>query len=733
MSLLLFVSSAALYNRVATPAYHATTRVRINEYFISGTPGGGYAVRFDATNWYNLTAIMQSYGNVKAVLEQMEARVYYYRIDHVAGVPLRTDLWHDSPLRLHQRTGRELPGNERLRITIINDSLFQIHPRKRNNLFTPENPQCAPENQYTFNTWHTIGGYPFMLELLPGDNQDQEHGRQHEVHIHDLDALVKDYRSRIRIESIGTGFAIVDFDFRDRHPQRATEFMEHLTHYFFVQQQEALNGIALRQLTFFDEQIARYGEILDEGMRELQLLREEAGFYDLRQSAYALLFDEYYLRHDLSRALLLRTYHGFLLEALHAGETGSEVFGLRAPGLYDAELNALLTTISRRYRERSMLKMHTTATTPAIRKLDNEIHNLRQAAKENLRTRQAANELTIARLEKELDATRGNLSALLGSQQQLQGVERELNVAQRLKNKLRNNQWLAQQAFGLGQAGNFLLDPIRLVGQRWPRPYLIYGVALLLALVIPVGLRFLDDHLKVYIRNGKELEHLSGVPLIGHIPEMKAKKEVRHKIPALHPEGHREVLEGFRKLRGLLRYYGVNASQKVILVSSTTANEGKTFVSLNLAASLALNGHKTLYVDADMRKNSLNGQVRAFRERGLSNYLIGQFPIEEVLRQSPHHPNLHMITAGSQVPNLAELLDTPAMGALLSTDLNFDYMVVDTPPIGLVADAQDMIDKAHLFLYVVCRGQTRLTDIPFIRQVYRRTGEKKMATVLNKV
>ncbi len=732
LSLLLFAGAAALYNSLATPVYHTTTRVRINEYYISGTPGGGYTLRFDATNWYNLTAIMQSYGNVEAVLELMEADINYYRLDRVAGITRRTDLWHDSPLRLHQRTGRKLPGNERLRVTILNDSLYRIAPLRRNILFTPDNPELAFGESLTFNTWYSIGNRPFMLELLPEKHKAERRHERHEVHIRDMDALVKDYRSRIHIESIGVGFAIVDFDFRDCHPGRATEFMEYLTHYFFVQQQEELDGIALQQLDFFDRQIARHEEVLEEGMRELQRLREEAGFLDLRQSAYALLFEEYYLRQDLSRAMLLRSYHDFLLEALQAGEAGGEVFGVRAPGLYDAELNAMLNALSRLYRERSLLLLSTSAGSPAVRKLDTEIRSLRTAAKENLRTRKAANELALARLEEALAATRDELSGLLGSQQQLHHLERELRVAQSLQNKLRNNQWRARQAFGLGQAGNYLLEPVRLVRQQWPKPWLSYGAALVLALLLPVALHFAHDQLKVHIRDADDLERLSGVPLIGQIPAMKAGRETRHQMPAVLQPGHPEVLEGFRKLRGMTRFYGSESRQKVIMVSSTTANEGKTFVALNLATALAMNGHKTLFIDADMRKNSLNTQRRVYRDRGLSNYLIGQLSLEDVLRQNPHHENLFMITAGSRPPNLPELLDSSAMSALLSNPHDFDCVVMDTPPIGLVADAQGMIDKAHLFLYVVCRGQSRFGDIPFIKEMYHRSGEKRMALVFNK-
>ncbi len=193
----------------------------------------------------------------------------------------------------------------------------------------------------------------------------------------------------------------------------------------------------------------------------------------------------------------------------------------------------------------------------------------------------------------------------------------------------------------------------------------------------------LKDMLKREITSRAEIEKETSAPIVAELLHEDSKD------PLVIADGRRSLLaEQFRNLRTSLSYIGLNGNNKTLLVTSSISGEGKSFVSLNLASSLSLLRKKVVLMEFDLRKPMLSNMLSISREPGITNYLVGKAPLSDLIRPVPGNDNLFLIPAGVIPPNPTELILNGKLEELL-TDLRamFDYIIIDSAPVGLVTDA----------------------------------------------
>lgn len=254
----------------------------------------------------------------------------------------------------------------------------------------------------------------------------------------------------------------------------------------------------------------------------------------------------------------------------------------------------------------------------------------------------------------------------------------------------------------------------------------ILTIALLLGLGFPVGFLYLKEVLNKKVISKDDLESNTNIPLlgnVGHNPE-RSDLVVLHKPKSL-------VTESFRGLRANLQYF--RKEKDVVLITSSVGGEGKTFCSINLALTYALAGIRTVLVGADMRKPTLAGNFNLSRKQGLSNYLAGIVDQEEVIYKTKNE-FLQVIPGGSVPPNPAELLLSPAMEILIDNlKEKYDVIIIDTPPVGLVADAVELLRFSSTNLLIVRQGRTYKKSLEAVTEMYNNGKIKNLAIVFNDV
>ena len=264
-------------------------------------------------------------------------------------------------------------------------------------------------------------------------------------------------------------------------------------------------------------------------------------------------------------------------------------------------------------------------------------------------------------------------------------------------------------------------------------------VAFVLGLLIPVGIIFLIENFNNKVRGRKDIDGIITMPFLAEIPNTAPKrhfwekkpKHVTHKIVVA--DGNRNIVnEAFRILRTNLSFLvGKTANDNVIAVTSYNPGSGKTFVALNLAVSLAIKGERVLVIDADLRHASMS-KALGMGGLGLSHYLTGQTADTGAIIHHHATKGLDYIPVGAIPPNPIELLSSPLFGKLIEALRdNYQYILIDTPPVNLVADTDIIERSVNRTLFVIRAGLFERGMLSALENDYRNSRLKNMALVLN--
>ena len=230
-------------------------------------------------------------------------------------------------------------------------------------------------------------------------------------------------------------------------------------------------------------------------------------------------------------------------------------------------------------------------------------------------------------------------------------------------------------------------------------------VALFMALMIPTMFILLKNFFNEKISSVRDVEQLINQPVMNLIYTNYHKTE---SVVKEYPGS--SIAESFRNLRSSLFLKLRSEPKKVIMITSAQPQDGKSFISSNIAASIASVGHKTILLDCDLRRPTLHEKLKVDNSKGLSNYMVNHAKIDEIIRKTDVE-NLWFIPAGPVLPNSSELIEAGVLDDLISElKTRFDYVIIDSTPAGLVADATLMIKYAS-FILLVCRNNYTRKDI----------------------
>jgi len=248
-------------------------------------------------------------------------------------------------------------------------------------------------------------------------------------------------------------------------------------------------------------------------------------------------------------------------------------------------------------------------------------------------------------------------------------------------------------------------------------------------IIVPAVIIYLRDLLNFKIKHRLDIERFTKVPVIA---EISHSNDTSSLLVTSRPRSM--VAEQIRSLRTNLQFVIPDDDQKVILFTSSISGEGKSFVSLNLGASLAMSGKKTIILELDLRKPKLHLGLTIDNAIGLSNYLIGKATISEIIKEIELQENYYIITSGPIPPNPAELLVNDRIAKLIEQlRKDFDYIIIDAPPAGLVTDAQILNTYADVTMFIIRHNYSMKSQIFSIDNFYRQKKLKNMNIIMNSI
>ncbi|MCB0517988.1 MAG: polysaccharide biosynthesis tyrosine autokinase [Lewinellaceae bacterium] len=317
------------------------------------------------------------------------------------------------------------------------------------------------------------------------------------------------------------------------------------------------------------------------------------------------------------------------------------------------------------------------------------------------------------------------------AQKKINEIARQVDVKQELVVYMLQKR--EETAIGLAtqvESTRILDEPVISNNPVAPNGGQFYTLAFLLAMALPTSVIYLLDRMNDKISTKAEVKAMTSVPFLGEIAYAKSE---RSKL--INANSRSVMAEMFRLIRTNLQFLTTGRKDKTILVTSNISGDGKTFVSANLAACIALTDKKTIILELDLRKPKLTEFLTKQPPTvGITNYLVGEKEADEIIQPIEGYKNLFLMSSGPTPPNPAELILSDRMGELFEyLKNNFDYVVVDTPPTGLVTDAYLLNKYVGGSVFVVRAGKTKKEDLKTIEEICKEGKLANPSIILNGV
>jgi capsular exopolysaccharide synthesis family protein len=404
----------------------------------------------------------------------------------------------------------------------------------------------------------------------------------------------------------------------------------------------------------------------------------------------------------------------------------SDVIAPSVIGVPDPLLNGLVQTLVTLSQDRRKLLATVNENHPEVNKIDVQMEKVQDALFENV-----VNLIDNTKKQKqgilnEIKVYDAEFSRLPQSESQYTSIFREFKLRESLYTYLLEKRAEAGIARAANVSDNAILDLAKKGTLVFPKKTQNYGLALALGFLVPFGFFVMRDVFDDTIKDQRDLKKHFMIPQLGVVGY--STKDT-NKVVLDFPKS--AVAESFRSLRSAITYLASGKSTKKILVTSSVSGEGKTFTSLNLASAMALGSKKTVVVGADLRRPKLASYFGYPEKIGLSTYLIGKATAESIILPTQQE-NLFFVPSGVIPPNPAELLQTPKLTEFIAyLEENFDVIIFDTPPMGLVSETIDLMRLFDINIYVVRQGYTVKDHLVMINDLFNNKQLKNVYGVFN--
>jgi tyrosine-protein kinase Etk/Wzc len=411
--------------------------------------------------------------------------------------------------------------------------------------------------------------------------------------------------------------------------------------------------------------------------------------------------------------------------------TNANSINANLQGVTDPQLNSLLTILNELLVKKKLELETYNVSSVHIKNLDQQINTYRISVRNNLKDQIKKNNSLLAYLSNRIDVTRSTLKDLPGTERNLINLQSSFNVNQKVHAYLSEKKLESQISKASVIPGAIILDSAVLSTiPISPIPREIYTLFVLIGLIAGLSGIFLIRTFNPYLYNRETIEGLTRMPILGMIKKLPFDKLNDFKIPAI--DNPRSAFsESVRSVRTNLSFIASEKQCKVICITSEISGEGKSFTAMNLSAALSLIEKKVVLISADLRKHKMHHDLGIHSTNGLSNYLSGQADLQEILI-STEIPNLSIIPSGPLPPNPSELLQTLKMRKLIEIlEEHFDFIILDTAPIGLVSDAMPLLKMADITLFVIRYGVSSYYSALLPDKISKEFNLKSSAIILN--
>jgi len=739
LSVLFFGCIAFLNNRYTVPEYSVSTTLLIRD--DNNTQLGaenlleGLEMFSGKKNLKNEIVILSSYSLSEKVIEELNLGISYYQ----HGFLQTNELFGNSPFNIEVDSSHLQLTGINFKLTPVNNEEFTLSISTNNqypyNIFSKnlEKSLIADidiDQKYAFNSLIETEFYAFRINKSIHFKLEKiiTSEKYFSFKLHQTDKLASKLIQKVIINPINKETSILKLSIRERNPRKSIHILNKITEIYIRTGLDEKNLMAINTIDFIDDQLTIIQDSLSAIERKLEQFKTLHPNLEIVDKEYGTYFQKQKLDNSLSEQSVNIKYYKSLLSYLKNDKNSNSIISPTSMGISNPELNNLINQLLQLYAKKGELQLTTTGKNPTYIAVLSQINHTKKTIIENVNNLISSASIYEVDLIDRITTFDKKINKLPEAEKDYLILRRKYEYNEQTAIYLQQKRYEASLAKAGTESDHKVIDFARLDSDEpiSPRKSLAYFIALIFGILIPITIISLRDFFSDTIKSKSDLLNSTNIPILGLVGHSDNATSL-----VVSNTSKSIIAESFRALRTNIQYLAANKEKKVITVTSSIGGEGKTFTTMNLAAIFALSGHKTILIGGDLRKPKLHEDFKVDTSKGLSSYLINKSELAEVIDKT-EIDTLDVIASGPTPPNPAELLDSTKMKDLI-IELNktYDYVIIDTPPIGLVTDGVILMQHADVNLYVVRHNYSKAGALNVINNLYRQKQVKNINIIIN--
>ena len=552
------------------------------------------------------------------------------------------------------------------------------------------------------------------------------------VYFFDPSILVESMILNLTVEQPNVKSTVLELTYSDVSIQRGKDILNKLLDVYVQSSLADKNTEASNTLKFIETRLGLITGELGDVEKDVESYKTTKGLTDISTESQLFLQN---IKENDNKLTEINTQIKILESVDNYIQKAGE--GAPAPATYminDPVLVSLLTKYNDLDLQRERYARTTQANNPLLETINTQLAQTRQAIKENVQNLRRGMDVTKQGLESVNTRFSAGLRTIPQKEREYVGIKRQQTIKENLYLYLLQKREETALAYASTVTDSRLVDaPVASIAPIKPKKLIIWLGAAVGGFAIPLIIINLLFLLNNTVQSRDEIEKKANSSILGEIGLMKTTKDQPVSDAIIKMTSRSAVAEQFRALRTNLQYLG-DGNCRTIMFTSSIGGEGKSFISINLAASLAFSDKRVILLGIDLRKPSLQDRLQVANKKGVSNYLVGQTNLADLIQPTGVHPKFDVMTSGPVPPNPSELLTNgrlPQLIAELRTE--YDYVLIDSAPYGLVTDASLIGEFVQATLYVVRFNYTLLDHLRRIGDLQRSKRFKNLSIIFNGV
>jgi capsular exopolysaccharide synthesis family protein len=710
---------ARLYLSHTMPTYEVSATILINDQQTNQSANQdqvlmGLGLSGALRNMDNQIRVLSSRAMTERALKELPFEIVYYFKTSRNTIPI----YPRVPFEVVSDGQIPLPKDVEFSVVNLGNNVFSLDS---------ENEYYMFHKQANFGDTIEIKEGSFRIVLKDYEWFNKTKNQKLYFVISSTNGLVTNFNSRLSVSLLSKEGSILRISMRGTNSAKDVDFLNKLAQVFQNNSLDKKNIEAERRIQFIDDQLVGITDSLSITENKLQQFRSSHRVMDLSTQGQTIITQLSALENERARLGLEAEYYEYLADYLNKDATGEVPIVPITMGITDPALTGLVTELAGLQGQLSSKgggEMN-----PLQNLIVQRVRSSKEAIRQTLNGLRRANSLAMSENQRQISKVNSQASALPATERQLLGIERKFKLNDELFTfllKTRDEQ-LMQKASNMADSEVIDHASDYTAYRVSPNMQKTYFVSLLAGFGIPFSVIFLIFLFNKKL-NDEDIDKITDIPIVGRVPHNSEKVNT---IVFDYPNS--TVAEAYRSLRMRMQFFTKEAKAPIVLVTSSMPGDGKTFTAINLASAYSLLGKKTILIGFDLRKPKIFQDFNLENEKGVSTWLIGKDKLEDIIKETSFE-NLSIIPAGPIPPNPSELITLEKTNELLKLlKERYDYILIDSSPIGIVSDTYHLASLSDSCLLIVRPNKTLKDMLRRTLSEIKVSGMKSVSLVINDI